>query len=358
MISFSVFSSMELLSSFMSFFFSLHFFTLKGQRHFYLLGAFLVAFAGEIAMSLFEPHYVYSSLWAFGNAWLYLPLLHLYIMSVNRPDFRLSPRMLGWFIPWALDAAVKSYGLIYVLGHPNQTYPMGTLPTYQFVSGLLAYAFALGLLTLSLKHLRKHATNSATQWLKQLVIILMVFNLVWLSEDIASFLLPNNWFSEQIPMLSSFFTLITVVWVGLYTLAPSVATKPTASVNQQKKIVQSLPTYKQQGIYANLEQLLKTEKVYTQPSLTLGYLSEQLGVKSKILSQVIFEETGAGYYDLINKWRIEEFKRLLSAGHTQQLSIEGLAKQVGFKSKSTLYTHFKKIENLTPKQYLQHLGQV
>lgn len=355
MISFSVFSSMELLSSFMSFFFSLHFFTLKGQRHFYLLGAFLVAFAGEIAMSLFEPHYVYSSLWAFGNAWLYLPFLYLYIISVHCHAFRFTPRMLGWFIPWALDATIKIYGLAYMSASPNQ---VDTLHIYELASGFLAYAYALGLLTLSLKHLRKHARNKATQWLKQLVIILMVFNLVWLSEDIAHLLFPNNWFAEQIPMLSSFFTLITVVWVGLYTLTPSVTTEPITLVNQKKKIVQPLPTDKQQDIYANLEQLLKTEKVYTQPNLTLGYLSEQLGIKSKMLSQVIFEETGAGYYDLINKWRIEEFKRLLSAGHTQQLSIEGLAKQVGFKSKSTLYTHFKKIEHLTPKQYLQQLGQV
>lgn len=106
-------------------------------------------------------------------------------------------------------------------------------------------------------------------------------------------------------------------------------------------------------IYDQLENLLKTKKIYTRLDLTLGTLADELGVTDKFLSKVIYTKTGLRYYDFINQWRIEAFKVLLQSEIAQRLSIEGIAKEVGFKSKSTFYTYFKKMELITPKQYQQ-----
>lgn len=360
----SFFSSIELLSSFMGFFLSVHFFTFKKQLSVLLLGAFLLVFSYEIAIVLLESHYAYSPLLTFGNAFLYIPLLYFYITSINHAFFKFTFTKLALLIPWLLDSLYKAYWLIIPLSSKQST--IDAFEIYGFITGILSYGFAIALLIFSLRYLNKHRQDLPKKvriWLIRLVMILIVFNWAWLLEDVANLFSPENRFSLIIPELSSFFTLVTICWIGLNALRPSflfektIESKKLITSSENKNIDRMPLTLEQMVIYEQLENLLKVKKVYTKSDLTLGYLSEQLGVKSKTLSKIIYEQTEMRYYDFINKWRIEEFKTLLQSGLAKQLSIEGLAKQVGFKSKSTFYAHFKKTEHITPKEYQQQLLQ-
>ena len=356
----SFISSFELLSSFMGFFLSLHFFTFKKQWSFLLLGAFLLVFSYEIAIVLLESHYAYSPLLTFGNAFLYIPLLYFYITSINQSSFKFTSSKLAQLIPWLLDSLFKAYWLI------TKQSAIEVFQTYSFITGVLSYGFAIILLMFSLRYLNTHSQylpQKVRRWLIRLVIILTAFNWIWLLEDVANLLNPENKFSLIIPELSSFFTLITVCWIGLNALRPSLLFEKVNEKNkwmspQENESVEVTPlTSEQKAIYDQLENLLKVKKIHTKPDLTLGILSQELGVKSKVLSSIIYAQTGVHYYDFINKWRVEEFKTLLRSGLGQQLSIEGMAKQAGFKSKSTFYAHFKKLERITPKEYQQQLLQ-
>ena len=354
-------SSIELLSSFMGFFLSIHFFTFKKQLSFFLLGTFLFVFSYEIALVLLEPHYVYSPFLAFGNALLYIPLLFLYILSLNTSPFKLTFGRVALFIPWLLDSLCKVYWWVQPFLSQDQRLEFHFFQSYHFITGVLAYGFAILLLIVSMKHLRKlpgHFSKKVKVWLMRLVTILLVFNWIWLFEDLANLFAPGNWFSSSIPELSSFFTLITVCWIGLNALRPSFFLEKTMEKKQaiENKIkptgYQALNS-QQLLIYDQLENLLKTKKIYARLDLTLGTLADELGVTDKFLSKVIYTKTGLRYYDFINQWRIEAFKVLLQSEIAQRLSIEGIAKEVGFKSKSTFYAYFKKMELITPKQYQQ-----
>ncbi|HAS44510.1 MAG TPA: hypothetical protein DCS93_28790 [Microscillaceae bacterium] len=360
----SFFSSVELLSSFMGFFLSIHFFTFKKQLSYLLLGAFLLVFSYEIAIALLESHDAYSPLLTFGNAFLYIPLLCFYITSINQASFKFTFTKLALLIPWLLDSLFKTYWLITPL--PTKPSVIEIFQTYDFITGVLSYKFAIILLMFSFKYLNTHRQDlpqKARLWLKRLVIILLIFNSIWLLEDVANLWSPENKFSLIIPELSSIFTLITVCWIGLNTLRPSLLFE---KVNEQNRLVLSQEdksvtvtslTSEQKAIYNQLENLLKAKKIFTRSDLTLGSLSQELDVKSKALSSIIYAQTGVHYYDFINKWRVEEFKALVRSGFGQQLSIEGMAKQVGFKSKSTFYAYFKKLEHITPKEYQQQFLQ-
>ncbi|OJJ20017.1 hypothetical protein BKI52_16210 [marine bacterium AO1-C] len=361
----SFFSSIELLSSFLSFFLSIHFFTFKKQLSFLLLGAFLLVFSYEIAIVLLESHYAYSPLLSFGNAFLYIPLLYFYITSINQNSFKFTFAKLALLIPWLLDSLYKVYWLVTPL--PTKQSTIEAFEIYGFITGILSYGFAIALLMLSLKYLQVHRQDLSQQirlWLERLVMILLVFNSVWLLEDVANLFIPENRFSLIIPELSSFFTLITVCWIGLNALRPSFLFEksdeqsvPLIHKQEEQNVVATALTTEQKAIYVQLENLLKAKKIYMKSDLMLGHLSEELGVKSKALSKIIYAQTGVRYYDFINKWRVEEFKALLQSGVGQQLSIEGMAKQAGFKSKSTFYAYFKKLEHITPKEYQQQFLQ-
>ena len=96
-------------------------------------------------------------------------------------------------------------------------------------------------------------------------------------------------------------------------------------------------------------------KAYLQSDLTLKSVSETLQTKQGTLSRVIIQATRANYYTYLNNFRLAEFKQLLVQEENKKFSLEGLAKQAGFGSKTTFYTFFKKVEGMTPKEYRKKL---
>jgi AraC-like DNA-binding protein len=55
----------------------------------------------------------------------------------------------------------------------------------------------------------------------------------------------------------------------------------------------------------------------------------------------------------INKYRVETFMSIAKAQENEKLTIEGMAYESGFNSKTVFNTYFKKETGLTPSQYLK-----
>jgi AraC-like DNA-binding protein len=62
------------------------------------------------------------------------------------------------------------------------------------------------------------------------------------------------------------------------------------------------------------------------------------------------------FFNYINDLRIAKAKKMLNGDQHDKLSIEGIAKVVGFQSKSSFYTAFKKTTGITPTEYKAHLN--
>jgi len=96
---------------------------------------------------------------------------------------------------------------------------------------------------------------------------------------------------------------------------------------------------------------LNLEKPYTDPDLKLQNLADHLGIPSYQLSQIINTELKQNYYDLINSFRITEAKLMLKDPSNEHIKIIAIAYDVGFNSKSTFNTAFKKYTQMTPSQF-------
>ena len=57
------------------------------------------------------------------------------------------------------------------------------------------------------------------------------------------------------------------------------------------------------------------------------------------------------FYNLVNRFRIEQAKKLLLDPKASHLSIEGIAYECGFKSRSTFFKFFKKEVGMTPTAF-------
>jgi ligand-binding sensor domain-containing protein/AraC-like DNA-binding protein len=119
-----------------------------------------------------------------------------------------------------------------------------------------------------------------------------------------------------------------------------------------KRYEKSTLTPEQADMY--LEQLLacmKSRKPYLESDLTLKDLADQLAISSKYLSQVINEKLNQHFLDFINSYRVEEAKKRLLTFDPETESILDIAFDVGFCSKSTFNTVFKKYTKMTPSQF-------
>ncbi|GAB5418408.1 MAG: hypothetical protein Crog3KO_11650 [Crocinitomicaceae bacterium] len=90
--------------------------------------------------------------------------------------------------------------------------------------------------------------------------------------------------------------------------------------------------------------------IHKDADMSLSKMAEILDTPAYKLSKTINEKMDTNFNDLINSKRIDASLVLLEKN--KQFTIESIAQEVGFKSKSTFYRAFKKNKGITPSQYL------
>lgn len=115
--------------------------------------------------------------------------------------------------------------------------------------------------------------------------------------------------------------------------------------------------YKTSALTADMQSLLlqklntvfENDKPYLQADFSLPELAKKLSTSVHILSQVINEGLGKNFFELTAQYRMEEAKRLLK--ENPNMKVEEVAERVGYSSKSSFNTVFKKITGQTPSQF-------
>jgi AraC-like DNA-binding protein len=99
--------------------------------------------------------------------------------------------------------------------------------------------------------------------------------------------------------------------------------------------------------------VMKEEKPYLDPNMTVTKLAKRLGVSKEHISQIINQCFYMNFNQFLNKYRIEEAKERLKDPKESQYVVFKIALDVGFNSKSTFNTAFKKFTGMNPSQYRQ-----
>jgi YesN/AraC family two-component response regulator len=108
-------------------------------------------------------------------------------------------------------------------------------------------------------------------------------------------------------------------------------------------------------IVARMKDYVERERVYTDSDLKMKDLADVLHLSAPKLSQVFNLYLKENYYEYINRYRLEEFKRLIDDGEYKRYTITALSEQCGFK-KSNFFSTFRKVEGMTPAEYLKKRG--
>lgn len=104
-------------------------------------------------------------------------------------------------------------------------------------------------------------------------------------------------------------------------------------------------------VIRKLVQAMEVDKMYLNQNLSLNDVSQAVGIPRYHLSLVLNKKLNNTFFDYINKYRVEEVKRIILTPGSEKMTLLGIAFDAGFNSKATFNRSFKKYENLTPQQY-------
>ncbi|WP_333600620.1 helix-turn-helix domain-containing protein [Flavobacterium sp.] len=100
-----------------------------------------------------------------------------------------------------------------------------------------------------------------------------------------------------------------------------------------------------------LIQLMETEKPFLDCELSLVKLAFLMNVSTHILSYIINNGFEENFYQFVNRYRIEEAKKLIHNPKMDHFNLIGIAYEVGFNSKTVFNTTFKKFTGKTPSEF-------
>ncbi|MBX2819920.1 MAG: AraC family transcriptional regulator [Rhodothermaceae bacterium] len=117
---------------------------------------------------------------------------------------------------------------------------------------------------------------------------------------------------------------------------------------EEKYGTSQLDTLQKKAYLKTLLLHFEQEKPYLQQELTLRDVAAQVNMPYRHVSQVVNEMLDKHFIDFVNSYRIEAAKTILLDPNSLHLSIEGVAAEAGFNSRSAFYREFKKATGVTP----------
>lgn len=150
----------------------------------------------------------------------------------------------------------------------------------------------------------------------------------------------------------SFFLYLTIFFY-LYSANIENILKPQETAPPDKPEKKKIADTDAQVWVEKLEKIILEKELYKDPNLKLNDLAKQINITTHRLSQLLNDNLGKSFSTYINEYRIHEACKMISGNGN--LTFEAIGYEVGFNSKSTFYTAFKKIKDTTPALFKESI---
>jgi AraC-like DNA-binding protein len=300
----------------------------------------------------------------FNFSFLWAPLVSLYVLLMLGIKWKFKFKYLAHLIPQFLSWTYWIY-VLYLDDHYLQgllTDRKSGIYSWQMQSfQIIIMLQAIFYLGYSARLIRKKQTDAHLnhvpairfQWLKQFIYILsgLIFLLI-----VCSFFVSPVIIDYIVAPILYGISNIFLVYKGLSSSGIFTDVQPAEQSVTLSKERYTGSNLKQELITDYKSKLLKylqEEEPFTNPELTLNDLSAATDIQTHHLSQIINQEFGKNFFDLINSYRIEKSKSLMQDSKTDNFTIEAIGLESGFGSASSFYRSFKKHTGITPKAFLK-----
>jgi len=305
---------------------------------------------------------------------LQLPVFYLYVLSVCYSDFRLKREHLLHIIPFLLVNIVlipRFYSVSEAskISFLKNSTSMIEIQFNHILVHIQILCYLIAVFTILKKAKKIYLENYAgasiesLKWLFQFTVALSVFFAIALLKNIFKFTdYPN--ISEGLKSGLLLLELTIIFWYLYKALNnPGLFRK----IDSKLLLVQELISEKKNSEQLNEndkeynEELLKLkkymieEKPFLNPALTIQDVAAALQIPVRDLSLLINHKLEQHFYDFVNTYRIENAMDILKDSTKSKLTILEILYDVGFNSKSSFNTAFKKHTGNTPTAYRKYL---
>lgn len=293
------------------------------------------------------------------------PVILMYTRSIIFPSFGLKIRHGIHLLPFLVFLIL--FALIPFTADPEVSHSSileAEVPLLATTTIGLFYIHALGYLFFSkyilntyARHAREFYSNAEKISLNWLHFVLHSFMALGILGILQLFL-PRTGHSTLYAISGMLFITLLFVFVyrSLYLALKHGQNIMGISVQEKEKYADSPLSDSQRVVLAEqLTTLFSSKQLYQNPNLTIGDVAIQLGVTAKLLSQVINQTFHQHFFDFVNTYRIDKSKEMLS-NPENSMNVQEIMYAVGFSSKSSFNTIFKRKTKKTPTQFRDSMG--
>ncbi|CAD0009465.1 helix-turn-helix domain-containing protein [Flavobacterium salmonis] len=303
---------------------------------------------------------------------LILPAFYLYVLSVCFADFRLKAKHLLHLIPFIIT------NIVFVL----RLYLLNTIEKQLFYDqrdqspemyilflllGIQTIAYSIGIFVVLKKYKEIYQENYANprtsifKWLFQITSALFVLYYLSIIKNIVRYadldflwIWSNTILQFLVLTVTCWFVLKALNYPELFRGIDSKLQLARDILPEQNENITEIKSNQNEGIVtqiATLKDYMKEKEPFLDPSLTIQELSNQINIPVRDLSVLINHHMNQHFFDFVNEYRIQKAMHILKDPLKRDLTVLEILYEVGFNSKSSFNTSFKKYTNQTPTAY-------
>ena len=203
-----------------------------------------------------------------------------------------------------------------------------------------------------------------TRWLSTFTLASSGFLLAFFIVLVLYFTQENLFTSSELTLIPNIILVISHFAVFTYLLInpqvltglPFIRYKETPSSlveNETVKVPFILENYSKE--IKILDKYFQTQKTYLQPNLAISQVAVETKIPNRDLSYIINNYYQKRFNDYLNEMRLTHFLSQIDANTLDNLTIEAIAFDSGFSSKTSFYRAFNRFYGCTPSEYLETL---
>jgi AraC-like DNA-binding protein len=294
------------------------------------------------------------------------PLFFLYVKSLTQPWFYFKKKYWLHFIPYFLILLLLGSSVYFNDADLKRGWILDSLKDTEpdffnyigIVQVLIYILWSLRLLQLHKQNIRRifsYNDQINLNWLKRLILSVMALWAIWSMSNISNHPYLQHLDAVGFPI----FVYILGYWGTSQRLIYSAnlatsddETRPAQpSPEKLKYSTTALSDKESEQKLEVIKAYMLEKKPYLQGELSIQDLSGMVNIPVNTLSQIINSKLNQNFFEFVNHYRVEEFKREVLNPANQHLSMLGIALECGFNSKASFNAVFKKLTGLTPTEY-------
>lgn len=293
----------------------------------------------------------------FATSWPVQQVLHiafyLYVTILLNPTLKPTKRVLLYFLP-SLFLFIVSIPLIYIKSAEEKIemilqYNTWDNPSFIFIF-FSAFIINVTFVGLSIKKLLFFWNRSRLKNIRlfRIVYIILINGIM---ADVLLFigLVTHTTLLIRLDSLLINLLICTPFFLGIR--YPNFMNSLSVEISKEKYKQSQIHGINVDSVITRLTELMKLEKLYTDPELNITRVSDELKISKHQLSEILNSKLKVDYKNFVNRYRVEEAKKLLIEKPDD--TILKIAYAVGFNSKTAFYTAFTADTAITPTEYRQ-----